>query len=124
MSSSSSPENFSFIEIDGVEHNVQDIENIAVKNLRDAWERSGNDIVVNMDKAKKIWREKIRRARVEEFIKLDAEFMMALEAGYDTASIAAKKQVLRDAPAHPDIDAATTPEELMSVQPIPNVKVE
>ena len=124
MSNSTSHEYFGFIEIDGVEYSVQDIESIAVRNLREAWEKSGNDITVNMAKAKEIWRNKIRDARADEFAKLDADFMKALEIGADTSEIAQKKQALRDAPSHPDIESAQTPEALMQVQPIPNVVIE
>ena len=77
-----------------------------------------------MDKAKEIWRDKIRRDRVEPLQKLDADYMKALETGSDTASIVAQKQALRDAPALPSIDAATTPEELKAIQPIPDVIIE
>ena len=38
--------------------------------------------------------------------------------------IIADKQALRDAPALTSIDAATTPDELKAIQPIPNVTVE
>jgi len=43
--------------------------------------------------------------------------MKALETGADTSAIVAQKQALRDAPADPAIDAATTPEQLKLVQP-------
>ena len=95
--------------------------------FRNAWEASDPSvgvIQVNMDQAKEIWRDKIRRLRVAEFEKLDTAFMKAMETGADTTDIVAQKQVLRDAPAHADIDAATTPEQLKAVQPIPGVTVE
>lgn len=74
-------------------------------------------ISVDMDKAKEIWREKIRMARTGKLEALDAQFMKALETGADTSAIVAEKQALRDAPADPAIDAATTPDELKLVQP-------
>jgi hypothetical protein len=77
-----------------------------------------------MEKAKDIWRDKIRLARDPELAKLDAAFMKALETGADTTAIVAQKQALRDAPSDLAIDAATTPDELKAVQPIPNVTVE
>ena len=88
------------------------------RTFRDAWESAGEDsgvITVDMDRAKDIWREKIRQAR--DFAPLDAAFMKALETGADASSVTAQKQALRDAPADPAIDAATTPEELKAVQP-------
>jgi hypothetical protein len=41
--------------------------------------------------------------------------MRAQEQGADTTTIVAQKQELRDAPADPAIDAATTPAELKAV---------
>jgi hypothetical protein len=70
-----------------------------------------------MSAAKDIWRNKIRSAREPEFAKLDADFMKALETGASTSTIVSQKQALRDAPADPAIQAATTPEELKNVQP-------
>ncbi len=74
-------------------------------------------IGVNMNKAKDIWRDKIRADRTAELNKLDVEYMRALEAG-DTvkqAEIVAKKQALRDAPADKRINNATSPEELKTL---------
>ena len=114
------------IEIGGSEYRSEDYSYPAERNFREAWDLSPspNLIVVNMDKAKEIWRDKIRRDRVEPLQKLDADYMKALETGSDTASIVAQKQALRDAPALPSIDAATTPEELKAIQPIPDVIIE
>lgn len=74
-------------------------------------------IGVNMNKAKDIWRDKIRADRTAELNKLDVEYMRALEAGDTTkqAEIVAKKQSLRDAPADERIDNATSPEELKTL---------
>jgi len=98
------------------------------RTFRDAWSFNNNPdagvIVVDMDLAKDIWRDKIRMKRKPELEALDAQFMKALETGADTTEIIAKKQLLRDAPADPAIDAATTPEELKAVQPISGVIVE
>jgi hypothetical protein len=97
----------------------------AERNFREAWENStGSVLSVNMTQAKNIWRDKIREARPEEFAKLDADYMKALETGASTTQIVTDKQALRDAPADPRIDAATTPDELKAVQPIPNVTIE
>ena len=98
----------------------------AERTFRDAWDVNGDVgvISVNMEKAKEIWRKKIRLARDEPFSSLDTAYMKALETGADTADIVAQKQSLRDAPALPSIDAATTPEELKAIQPIPDVVIE
>lgn len=98
------------------------------RTFREAWafsaDAAANVIEVDMEAAKEIWRNKIRQARVEPLDALDTAYMRALETGADTTQIVADKQALRDAPADPAIDAATTPEELKLVQPIPNVTVE
>lgn len=78
-------------------------------------------IVVNMDKAREIQRDRIRAARAPLFDQLDLAFMRAMEAG-DTAAleqVAAQKQALRDATRHPDIELAQTPDELAAVFPFP-----
>lgn len=71
-------------------------------------------INVNMSKARDIHRDKIRQAREPLFKTADVAYMRALEAGDDLAKFqaAAVKQLLRDAPAAAEVDAATTPEEL------------
>lgn len=115
-----------YIEIGDTEYNAADWTAPAERTFRDAWEATGDDtgvIGINMDKAKELWREKIRMARVPELEQLDAAFMKALEIGADTTAIVAAKQALRDAPVDPAIDAATTPDELKAVQPA-GLKVE
>lgn len=115
-----------FIKIGATDYDQANYSVPADRTFREAWEPTSesNVIGVNMTQAKDIWRDKIRKAREPELSKLDADFMKALESGASTTQIAADKQVLRDAPSHADIDAATTPDELTAVQPIPNVTVE
>ena len=76
-------------------------------------------INVNMTKAVEIKKDMIRAERAPLLADLDVQFMRAVEAG-DTdaqATIAAKKQALRDATDDPAITAATTPDELKAVVP-------
>jgi len=70
----------------------------------------------NMDKAKEIFRDKIRESRETKFEELDYAFMRAVEVGdtEEQSRVVSEKQKLRDAPADPDIDAATTVNELVS----------
>lgn len=71
-------------------------------------------ISVNMVKAREIHKNKLREMRAPLLSKLDIEYTKALEAG-DTArmqEIAAEKQALRDVTKAPEIEAASTPEEL------------
>jgi len=53
-------------------------------------------IKINVDKAKKIQKDKMRSVRKPLLEKLDVDFVRTLELGGDTASIAAQKQALRD----------------------------
>lgn len=113
------------IKIGATSYNAADYTVPAERTFREGWEANADTgvISVNMAKAKDIWRDKIRAARVEPLAALDTAYMKALETGADTASIIAQKQALRDAPSLASIDAATTPDELKAVQPIPNVTV-
>jgi hypothetical protein len=74
-------------------------------------------IIINMNKAKDIHREHLRIERKPLLDALDVQFIRAVETG-DTVlqqSIAQKKQLLRDAPANPEITAAQTVDELKAV---------
>ena len=70
-------------------------------------------ITINIDKAKDIWKDKIRSARKSKLEELDVEYMRAQEAGADTSAIVTKKQELRDYPAQ--VDSATTTDEIKAV---------
>lgn len=76
-------------------------------------------VTVDMAKAKAIWKDKIREARAEKFKELDVQYQRADEAGdaATKAAVVAKKNILRDAPADPAIDAAATTEDLKKVWP-------
>jgi hypothetical protein len=76
-------------------------------------------ININMDKAREIKKDMIRAERNPKLQELDIQFMKAVESG-DTdaqATIAAKKQALRDVTDDPAIANATTPDELKAVVP-------
>ena len=64
---------------------------------------------IDMAKAKELHKNYIRYAREEKFAELDVAFQRAIETNNtsEQASVAAKKQALRDAPADSAIDAAT-----------------
>ena len=69
---------------------------------------------IDMTKAKELHKDKIRLAREDKFKELDVDFQRAIETN-DTstqATIATKKQALRDAPADSGITNATTTDEL------------
>jgi hypothetical protein len=110
-----------FIKIGAVTVTASDYIVPSERTFREAWAFSGgsgqNVIGIDMEMARRVWRDKIRQARKDVFPVLDAAFIRALETGADTSSIVVQKQALRDAPADPAIDAATTPDELKLVQP-------
>jgi hypothetical protein len=77
-------------------------------------------ITVNMAKARTIHLTEIRRVRNEELVKEDVTFMRAIEVGDADlqATIATKKQTLRDIPATFDITTdVDTPEKLKAKWP-------
>jgi len=73
----------------------------------------------DIDRAKGLKRQFIRVERAAKFQKLDVDYMRALEANDQAAltDIADKKARLRDAPADPAIDSATTIDEVKAVRP-------
>ena len=115
-----------FIKIGATSYDAADYTIPAERTFREGWEANADTgvISVNMAKAKDIWRDKIRAARVEPLAALDTAYMKALETGADTSSIITQKQSLRDAPALASIDNATTPNELKAIQPISGVTIE
>ena len=113
------------IKIGAEEYNSADYTIPAERTFRGAWEANTEQSVISVDMilARDIWRNKIRSARVEQLASLDTAYMKALETNSDTTQIVADKQALRDAPALSSINLASTPEQLVSIQPIPNVVI-
>lgn len=66
------------------------------REFRDAWQLENGTITYDLEKARNIQLDKIRAARVPKLVKLDEEFMRALEKGTLPEELVAKKQVLRD----------------------------
>jgi hypothetical protein len=81
----------------------------ANRDFRGAWSLSGSVISEDLDKAKELFKAKIREVRGPLLTAEDVVYMKALEADDATAKAASvtKKQALRDAPAASAIDAAT-----------------
>lgn len=76
-------------------------------------------IKINLDKAKEIHKQNIRRIRKKEFEDLDIQFMKAVELG-DTEKqneISQKKQILRDLTKSEEIENASTVQELKDSWP-------
>lgn len=90
------------------------------RGFRDAWKHTGGKVAVDMAGAREIQRKKIRIARKSMLRDLDVAYQRADETGDQKgkSDVAARKQRLREATAHPDIDAAKTPDELKAVWPL------
>jgi hypothetical protein len=70
-------------------------------------------IIIDITKAKEVWKDKIRQARKSALEKLDIDFIKAQEQSLDTTSIVADKQTLRDLPN--EVDTANSIEEIKAV---------
>ena len=70
-------------------------------------------ITINMNKAKNITKERLRRERKPLLEAEDIKFMRAQEAGNDTTTIVAEKQRLRDITN--SVDSRTTADELTAL---------
>lgn len=72
------------------------------------------DIKINLDKVKNIHRNFIRTARQPKFVEADLKFIKAIE--HDDVELKQKavelKQQLRDATKNPQLESATTLEEI------------
>jgi len=71
-------------------------------------------IVINVDKAKDITKDRLRAERTPLLQAQDVAFQRALESGEDTSVIVAEKQRLRDITKL--VDEATTLDELKSIE--------
>jgi hypothetical protein len=67
-------------------------------------------IIININKAKDITKDRLRAKRKPLLEAQDVAFQRALESGADTSAIVAEKQRLRDITSQ--VDAANTLEEL------------
>lgn len=91
--------------------------------FRNAWkiDRNAGQIVVDMELARDIQRDRIRGERKPQLEALDIAAVRAMtgtKPGQRDAAfveIEAAKQKLRDAPAHPALEAAATPDELAAI---------
>jgi hypothetical protein len=70
-------------------------------------------IVINIDKAKAITKDRLRAERTPLLLAQDVAFQRAMESNADTTAIVAEKQRLRDITNL--ADQATTLEELKSI---------
>lgn len=92
------------------------------QTYRDCWrlsERENDLIAIDVDKAKEVWKKKMRNARELIFPKLDTDFFRALEfADIDKQKeIAERKRLLREVTALPELENAKTVEEIEAIWP-------
>jgi hypothetical protein len=71
-------------------------------------------IIVDIDKAKDITKNRLRQEREPLLLAQDVAFQRALESGADTSAIIAEKQRLRDITTL--VDTANTVEELKALE--------
>lgn len=85
----------------------------ADRTFRAAWKPG---FKIDMEKAKNIWREKIRQKRKDVLSSLDMQYMQAdeIDDKQKKKAISIQKQFLRDLPADKAIEDATTPEALLA----------
>lgn len=79
----------------------------------DAWELIGNEVLVNLSKAKEITKNRLRLERETLLQTQDILFQRALETGADTTNIVAEKQRLRNITTL--ADACTTTAQLRAL---------
>ena len=86
----------------------------ANRDFREAWSLSGTVISEDLDKAKEIFKDKIREVRGPLLEAEDVVYMKAMEADDASAKTASvtKKNALRNAPAASAIGSASTIAEL------------
>ncbi len=86
----------------------------ANRDFREAWSLSGTVISEDLDKAKEIFKDKIREVRGPLLEAEDVVYMKAMESDDESAKTASvtKKNALRDAPAASAIGSASTIAEL------------
>ena len=104
-----------YINING---DVRDAASLTVPNdrtFRGAWQFNGAAVEIDMAAAKEIHKDNLRAERKPRLEALDVAYMKALEAGTGAAEIAAQKETLRNITDDARIAAATTPEELKSL---------
>ena len=98
------------IDKDGNQVNASEVTVPANRDFRGAWSLSGTVISEDLDKAKEIFKDKIREVRGPLLEAEDVVYMKAMEADDASAKTASvnKKKALRDAPANSAIDSADT----------------
>ena len=104
----------------GVAYRIVEASVVPTQRLfRNAWSDDGDEIAVDMSKARDIHMDAIRVDRDKKLTELDVTFMRAVEDDDSDAQSAAsvEKQALRDIPETFDLSSASTPEQLTALWP-------
>lgn len=101
---------------------IMDASNIpSDRTFRDAWDYSVDKsmLVVDMEKARVVHMDGLKRKRKAQLEKLDVDMMREVEASNTgaQATIAKVKQMLRDMPQTFDLNVYATPDELKNAKP-------
>lgn len=102
-----------------MDDNIEYYEKDIPTRFSEYWDLKNQILTINMDKAKEIHKQRLRKAREKVFEKLDVEFMLALERenSENLSQIKKDKQFLRDITKLPEIENAKTLEELEKIWP-------
>lgn len=103
---------------DGVAwHRILDDEVPVDRTFRDALVVKGGALTHDIEKARGLTRNMLRHQRAAAMPELDAKWMRATGQGKkaEADKIETQRQAWRDAPANPQIDAASTTEELSAI---------
>lgn len=96
------------------EYEIVSVSDVPVdRTFRNAWEKSGRNIVHNMGKCKDIAHARRRKMRAEEFAPLDIEATIPAKAAQAEAAREAIRQ--KYATMQAQIDSASTPDELKQI---------
>ena len=94
------------------------------RTFRNAWTMGQEGAVdINMEKAREVWRNRMRKARAPLLAALDVEMSRAFKDASQQEEIEARRQALRDVTDDPALEAAKTPEELRLVWPEALIRV-
>lgn len=100
----------------GVQSYIVDLDSLPNEHedFFDAWEQTDGVVTVNLEKSKRITKNRLRVEREPLLVAQDVAYMRALELGQDTSAIVAEKQRLRDLPLL--AEACTTLDDLRALK--------
>jgi hypothetical protein len=113
-----------YVVVDGQTLDAADYAFPQNRYFTDAWSLSEDSnhnpiVVIDVEKAKEVWKRRMREARASIMTKLDADYFRALETANTSwqTEVAGTKQLLRDVTKLPELLNATSVEEIEAVWP-------